>query len=86
MCTSVTTQLLNLILEKINWGFSNTSHVDSLDRFRISVVDEVKTDICILRKGCDSKENNMKIQFANEFIPKLGMCDTTTHVYQFIDD
>ena len=28
-------------------GFSNTSHVDSLDRFRRSVVDQVKTDICI---------------------------------------
>ena len=35
------------IIEKII-GFSNTSHVDSLDRFGISVVDKVKTDICIL--------------------------------------
>ena len=25
-------------------GFSNNSHVDSLDRFRISVVDRVKSD------------------------------------------
>ena len=36
-------------------GFSNTFHVDSLDRFRISVVDKVKLDICILQKGCDKK-------------------------------
>ena len=36
-------------------GFSNTSRVDSLDRFRISVVDKVKTDICILQKDFDSK-------------------------------
>ena len=28
-------------------GFSNTSHVDSLDRFRISVSDKVKTDVLI---------------------------------------
>ena len=28
-------------------GFSNTSHVDSLDRFRRSVVDKVKSDVCI---------------------------------------
>ena len=29
--------------------FSNTYHVDSLDRFRISVVYKVKSDICILQ-------------------------------------
>ena len=28
-------------------GFSNTSHFDSLDRFRKSVDDKVKTDVCI---------------------------------------
>ena len=32
------------IRENCLW-FSNTSHVDSLDRFRISVVDKVKKDI-----------------------------------------
>ena len=31
-------------------GFSNTSCVDSLDRFRKSVVDKVKLDISILMK------------------------------------
>ena len=29
-------------------GFSNTSHVESLDRFRKSVFDKVKLDICIV--------------------------------------
>ena len=28
-------------------GFSNTSHVDSLYRFRRSVFDNIKKDICI---------------------------------------
>ena len=37
-------------------GLFNTSHVDSLDRFRRSVVDKVKSDICNLQKGCDSKD------------------------------
>ena len=37
-------------------GFSNTSRVDILDIFRRSFVDKVKSDICILQKGCDSKE------------------------------
>ena len=36
-------------------GFSNNSRVDSLERFRRSVVDKVKSDICILQKSCDSK-------------------------------
>ena len=67
-------------------GFSNTSHVDSLDRFRISVVDNVKSDICILQKGCYSKENNVKIQYANNSVQELGMVDPTTCVYQFIYD
>ena len=31
-------------------GFSNTYHVDSLDRFRVSVVDKVKTDRRFLQK------------------------------------
>ena len=65
-------------------GSSNTYHVDILDRFRRSVVDEVKTDICILQKGYDSKENNMKIKYENNFVHKLGMGDLTTCVYHFI--
>ena len=36
-------------------GLSNTSHIDSLDMIRISVVDKFKSDICILQKGYDSK-------------------------------
>ena len=33
-----------------------------------------------------SKENNMIIQYANEFIEKIGMGDPTTCVYRFIYD
>ena len=33
-----------------------------------------------------SKENNMKIQYENKFIQKLGMVDPTTFVYQFVYD
>ena len=47
--------------------------------FRRSVVDKVKTDICILQKGYHSKEIKIKIQYANNF-------DPTTCVYQFIYD
>ena len=65
-------------------GFSNTSHVDGLDRFGISVVDEIKSDIRILQKGCDSKENNLEIQYANNFIQKLGIGDPITCVYKII--
>ena len=35
--------------------FSDTSHVDSLDRFRKSVVDKVKRDTCILKTENQSK-------------------------------
>ena len=63
-----------------------TSHVDSLDRFRISVYGKVKSHICILQKGCYSKENNMRIQYANYFVNKLGIGYTTTLLYQFIYD
>ena len=31
-------------------GFSKNAHVDSLDRFTRSVVDKVKTDICIKKE------------------------------------
>ena len=67
-------------------GFSNTSRVDSLYRFRRPVFGNFKSDICILQKGCNPEENNMKIQYANDFVNKLGMGDTTTCVYQFIYD
>ena len=65
-------------------GFSNTSYADSLETIEISFVDKFKSDICILQKGCDSKENNMKIKYANNYVRKSGMVDHTTCVYQFI--
>ena len=49
-------------------GFSNTSHVDILDRFRKSVVDKVKHEIIILINQKHSEEDTMKIKYANEFI------------------
>ena len=67
-------------------GLSNTSHIDSLDIFWRSVVDKVKSDICILQTVYDSKENNMKMQYANNFVQKLGMGDPSTCVYQIIYD
>ena len=39
-----------------------------------------------LKKQYHSKENNTKIQYANEFLKKLGMGDPTTCVYQCIYD
>ena len=44
--------------EKIGFciGFLNTSRVDSLYRFRKTVVDKVKVDISILKKQKHSKE------------------------------
>ena len=40
-------------IRQIYIGFSNTYNFDSLDRFRRSVVDKFKADICILQKGYD---------------------------------
>ena len=65
-------------------GLSKIYNVDSLDRFRISIVDKVKTDICNLQKGYHSKENNMKIKYANNLVQKLVMGDPTTCVYKLI--
>ena len=42
-------------------GFSKNSHVDSLDRFKISVVEKVKLDIYHLTKQKHSKEEKMKL-------------------------
>ena len=36
-------------------GFSNTSRVDSLDRFRRTVVEKVKTYICLKKKRISFK-------------------------------
>ena len=38
------------------------------------------------RKEYNSKGNNMKIEYANEFVQKLGFGDPTTCVYQLIYD
>ena len=62
--------------------FSNTSHVESLDRFRKLVVDKVITELYILKNH--PKENNIKIKYANKSIQKMGMGDATTYVYQFM--
>ena len=78
--------IVTLGIRKQCLGFSNTSHVDSLDRFRRTVVDKVKIDICMLKQKYHSKENNTKIQYKNEFVEQLGMGDPTTCVYQFIYD
>ena len=62
-------------------GFSNTTHVDSLDRFRKPVLDKVKTDVYIKKRN-----KNMRIKYTNEFVQGLGMGDTTACVYEFIYD
>ena len=59
--------------------FSNNFHVDILDRFRKTVVDKVKFDIAFLEKH--SKEENMKIKYANKFIQDLKLGDLTTCLY-----
>ena len=66
-------------------GLSNTYHVDSLDRFRISFSDKVKSDICILQKFYYSNKLIWKYNMQNIF-HKLGMADHRTCVYQFIFD
>ena len=69
--------------KRIIFRVSNTYHVDSLECFRKSVVDKVKTDVCIKKNENHSKEK-YKIQYENEIVKKLGMGDPTTRVYQFI--
>ena len=76
--------IITFVIRENFKGFSDTSCVDSFDRFRRSIFDKAKPDICILQKGYDSKYNNMKIQYANNFVHKLGMGNPTTYVYQFI--
>ena len=58
ICTSLTTQLLNLQFKKKCLGFLKTYGVDSLDRFIISVVDKVETYIYISKKEYNSKPKN----------------------------
>ena len=78
--------LNNRFWKKISLGFLNTSHVDSLYRFRKTVVDKVKLEINILKKQDHIKEDKMRIKYANEFIEKMVLVDTTTFVYQIIFD
>ena len=59
-------------MELFLW-FSNTSHTDSLDRFRKSVVEKVKLDINILRKQKHSEEQKMRTKYSNEFIQNMGL-------------
>ena len=42
--------------------------------------------IHVLKNNYHSKENNMKSQYANEFVQKIGMGDPTTFIYQIIYD
>ena len=65
--------IVTFCIRCIYLGFSNTSRVESLDRFRISVSVKVKTEVCNKNKN----KNNI-------FVQKLGMGDPTTCVYQFI--
>ena len=67
-------------------GSSNTNHFDSLDKVRKSVVDKVKTFVCCIKQENHSKENIMKIKYANEFVQNLGIVGTTAYAYQFIYD
>ena len=46
---------------KFYLGFLNTSNVDSLDRFRKTLVDKVKPDISISKKQNHSKEEKTRI-------------------------
>ena len=66
--------------------FSNTSNVDSLDRFRKLVVDKVKLDLIIWMKQKHSKEYEMKIKYANIFIQNMELGDRTTYFYQIVFD
>ena len=60
---------------KFYLGFLNTSNVDSLDRFRKTLVDKVKPDISISKKQNHSKEEKTRIKYANEFIENMGLGD-----------
>ena len=40
----------------------------------------------MLQKVYHSKENHIKIKYANKFVQKSGIVDTTTFFYQFIYD
>ena len=61
--------------------FSNTSQVDSLDRFRKVVIENFHNAIEIKIKHC-SKEDE-KLIYANGFIYNMGLGNTIRCVYHF---
>ena len=67
-------------------GFSKTSRAGSLDRFRKTSVDKVKFYISCCFLDNHSKEEHIKIKYANEFIQNMVLGDPTTCVYQLIFD
>ena len=68
-------------------GFSKSSHVENLDKFKKPVVDKVKLDMIILMKHKHLKEEKMKKnQYSHEFIQNMGLSDPKTCFYQFIFD
>ena len=66
-------------------GFSNTSNVDSLDRFSKEVVEKVYIDLDNLKGGSSQEEKN-KLEHANELIHRIVSGGHTTCVYQLISD
>ena len=58
--------------------FSNTSHIETLDRFRKPVVDKAKTDLC--KKMNSPNKNNSKIKYTNEF-GKIWVWVILKHVF-----
>ena len=64
-------------------GFSNTSHYDSFDLFRESVVDKVKIDV-LLKKVGSFKRNFYERTVCKCIFQNLGVIDPTTCVYQLI--
>ena len=60
--------------------------VDSLDRFRKPVVDQVKLATSFLIKQKHLKEDKIKIKYSNYFIQNMVLCDPTTGAHQLIFD
>ena len=76
--------IINFVKRGFCFGFSNTSHVDSLDRFRKSVVDNDEVEISILLKQEDSQEEKMNINSAKTLIKIMGLGDHKKCVYKVI--
>ena len=52
--------IVTFVIKEFFLRFSKTSHVDSLDKFRRTVIDKVKTDICIKKQEYQRKEKKYK--------------------------